>query len=324
MGISPDNLNDQEKDPSRSSPLYLATNALANALENQPALAKAPGILKELVTNAWKADKFYRPPPQNVSLFKSVLQRISTMLDSVRGMWSGTAPENGVMSVDYTTEFYRLWSALQFMCCLPTGENELSNHEHFGDGLLWAGCTIIHFLGQRKRFETFDFSYHILNVEDSATAACNLPHIRNYFKKVTQFRDINQSVFNLLSAYFLPPSSSSSLVLHPPEKDIGEEFIDSRSATKGTVRRVGPTTSGQIDLNSNSNSNSNFVGITPPPPPEVDDPPPPPFRKESEAPPPPPPRKESEAPPPPPDADDGFPPPPPDADDLPPPPPPRD
>lgn len=279
----------------------MATNGLANTLESLPGTAKAPGILRELVTNAWKADKFYRPPTQNVSLFKSVLQRISTMLDSVRMLWSGTNPDNGVMNVDYTTEFYRLWSALQFVCCLPTGENELSNHEHFGDGLLWAGCTIIHFLGQRKRFEAFDFSYHILNVEETATAPCNQPHIRNYFKKVSQFRDINQTIFNLLSAYFSPPPPSP-LILHPPEKDIGEEFIDSRSASKGTVplRKLGPTSTISQNLDSNP---------APPPPPDGNEPP---YRKESEAPPPP-------------DMDEGLPPPPPDMDEgLPPPPPPRD
>lgn len=92
------------------------------------------------------------------------------------------------MSVDSTSEFYRLWSAFQYVCCLPTKENELSIHELFGDGLFWAGmimyqvvptpflgCTIIHFLGQQRRFEVLDFSYHILNVEDSAQIACTNP-----------------------------------------------------------------------------------------------------------------------------------------------------
>lgn len=70
--------------------------------------------------------------------------------------------------MDTTSEFYRLWSALQFVVCVPpTSENDMSCHELFGDGLMWAGCTIIHFLQQQKRFETFDFSYHILNVEDA-------------------------------------------------------------------------------------------------------------------------------------------------------------
>jgi cytoplasmic FMR1 interacting protein len=155
-----------------ASPIYTVMQSLANVLEGKPNLAKAPQILRDLVNNSWKADKLYRPPAQNVSLFKSVLQRFQTMLGPVQAEWSGTAPDNGVMNVDSTTEFYRLWSGLQFVCSLPTGENELSILELFGDGLMWAGCTIIYFLGQQHRFEVFDFSYHILNVEESAVVPC--------------------------------------------------------------------------------------------------------------------------------------------------------
>lgn len=92
------------------------------------------------------------------------------------------------MVVENTTEFYRLWSALQFVCCLPTGDNELSNHELFGDGLFWAGCTIMHFLNQQMRFEVFDFSYHILNVEEGSPNPCANPvrHI-SYNQMLTFF-----------------------------------------------------------------------------------------------------------------------------------------
>lgn len=76
-------------------------------------------------------------------------------------------PENGVIAVDYTTEFYRLWSALQYVICFPpTSENDASCHELFGDGVMWAGCTIMHFLDQRRKFEVFDFAYHILRIEE--------------------------------------------------------------------------------------------------------------------------------------------------------------
>ncbi len=148
------------------------------------------------------ADKFYRPPPQTVSLFKAVLQRISAMLDSVRPEWSGTAPENGVISVDSSSEFYRLWSGLQFVCCLPTGENELSNHELFGDGLFWAGATIIHFLGQQLRFEVFDFSYHISNVEESAAVPCTNPVCRTIHLSIYLFSSPRSKSY-LLSSYLI-------------------------------------------------------------------------------------------------------------------------
>jgi hypothetical protein len=37
----------------------------------------------------------------------------------------------------------------------------------FGDGLVWAGCTIIALLGQQQRFEAFDHSYHLLKVNQA-------------------------------------------------------------------------------------------------------------------------------------------------------------
>lgn len=35
----------------------------------------------------------------------------------------------------------------------------------FGDGLNWAGCMIITLLGQQRRFDILDFSYHLLKVQ---------------------------------------------------------------------------------------------------------------------------------------------------------------
>jgi len=34
----------------------------------------------------------------------------------------------------------------------------------FGEGLNWAGCTLIILLGQQRRFEALDFCYHILRM----------------------------------------------------------------------------------------------------------------------------------------------------------------
>ena len=39
---------------------------------------------------------------------------------------------------------------------------QMPDQQLFGDGLAWGGCTIIHFLGQKERFEVFDFAYHIV------------------------------------------------------------------------------------------------------------------------------------------------------------------
>ncbi len=41
----------------------------------------------------------------------------------------------------------------------------LFSRQCFGDGLHWAGCMIIALLGQHRRFDILDFSYHLLKVQ---------------------------------------------------------------------------------------------------------------------------------------------------------------
>ena len=38
--------------------------------------------------------------------------------------------------------------------------------EWCGEGLQWAGCTIMALLGQQKRFDAFDFCYHMMRVHN--------------------------------------------------------------------------------------------------------------------------------------------------------------
>ena len=40
----------------------------------------------------------------------------------------------------------------------------LAHRQCFGEGLNWAGCTLIALLGQENRFEALDFCYHIVKV----------------------------------------------------------------------------------------------------------------------------------------------------------------
>ncbi len=59
-----------------------------------------------------------------LSMFEIVLTRIKSYLDDP--VWHGTAPSNGVMNIDECREFHRLWSAIQFVYCMPVGENEFT------------------------------------------------------------------------------------------------------------------------------------------------------------------------------------------------------
>lgn len=48
---------------------------------------------------------------------------------------------------------------------LPTPSPCPPSRQCFGDGLNWAGCSIIVLLGQQRRFDLFDFCYHLLKVQ---------------------------------------------------------------------------------------------------------------------------------------------------------------
>lgn len=102
-----------------------------------------------------------------LSIFETVLNRIREFLEKDnRALWCGEEkPKNNIMHVDECVEFYRVWSALQFVYCIPVGEGEFTVEQLFGEGLNWAGCTFITLLSQTRRFETLDFSYHLLKVQ---------------------------------------------------------------------------------------------------------------------------------------------------------------
>ena len=59
-----------------------------------------------------------------LSIFEVILNRIKSYLDDP--IWHGKPPANGVVNIDECTEFHRLWSALQFVYCIPVGENEFN------------------------------------------------------------------------------------------------------------------------------------------------------------------------------------------------------
>ena len=52
-----------------------------------------------------------------LSIFEVILNRIKGFLDDA--VWHGKSPANGVLNIDECTEFHRLWSALQFVYCIP-------------------------------------------------------------------------------------------------------------------------------------------------------------------------------------------------------------
>ncbi len=57
-------------------------------------------------------------------MFEVILTRIRSFLQD--NVWRGPPPTNGVMHVDECMEFHRLWSAMQFVYCIPVGTHEFT------------------------------------------------------------------------------------------------------------------------------------------------------------------------------------------------------
>jgi len=136
-----------------------------------------------------------------LSIFEVILNRIKGFLDDA--IWHGKAPANGVINIDECTEFHRLWSALQFVYCIPVGENEFTVEHLFGEGLNWAGCVMIVLLGQQRRFECLDFCYHIFRVQKVDRRDENIKGIqlKRMVDRIRRFQVLNSQIFAQLNKY---------------------------------------------------------------------------------------------------------------------------
>lgn len=149
-----------------------------------------------------------------LSIFEVVLSRLRSFLDDP--IWVGPPPVNGVMNVDECTEFHRLWSALQFVYCIPVGETEFTVEELFGEGLHWAGCAMIVLLGQQRRFEALDFCYHILRVQrvDGKDENVKGIHLKRMVDRIRRFQVLNSQIFAVLNKYLKSGDSDATSVEH--------------------------------------------------------------------------------------------------------------
>jgi cytoplasmic FMR1 interacting protein len=115
LGLTPETLTTPIDDPTHSAPLYQVVASSSKHLDTFSGLRGTPATIKELVLNAWHADRFNRTPDYNMSLFRTVLSQVNSMIDTVRPEWIGRGhpPDNGILDVEGPYEFYRLWSALE-------------------------------------------------------------------------------------------------------------------------------------------------------------------------------------------------------------------
>ncbi|XP_060158585.1 cytoplasmic FMR1-interacting protein 1 isoform X2 [Globicephala melas] len=149
-----------------------------------------------------------------LSMFEVILTRIRTFLDDP--IWRGPLPSNGVMHVDDCVEFHRLWSAMQFVYCIPVGTHEFTVEQCFGDGLHWAGCMIIVLLGQQRRFAVLDFCYHLLKVQkhDGKDEIIKNVPLKKMVERIRKFQILNDEIITILDKYLKSGDGESTPVEH--------------------------------------------------------------------------------------------------------------
>jgi cytoplasmic FMR1 interacting protein len=304
-----------------TTPLSKATAALRTTLDRatkDSGVCKAPEVTSSLNDSASSIERLYRPSGRNHSLFKIALHGISRMLRPFRSEWVHLIDDDcdpnvadTILPVESTKEFYRVWSALQFSFLADVEDNRhygKSSMELFGDGFLWAGCSIIHFLGQRHRFEALDFSYHVARMNEvlpfDQGGVPITDDVRNniltFFHRLAHVRDTNESIFRTLRSYVPVDAEAAVDQLHPPKSDQTGKFIvanrqDSSSSLAPPLAARGTSVGASTPAAPASVPPPPETTVAPPPPPAAAAPPPPPT---DPSPPPPPPA--SFAPPPPP------------------------
>lgn len=157
---------------------------------------------KEQIVNAQEGDLLTKERLCcGLSIFEAVLKRIRSFL--THDIWQEVPPANGVMNVDECREFHRLWSAIQFNYCQPLRQNELTVEQCFGEGLNWAGCTLIALLGQENRFEALDFCYHIVKVYavDERDEIVGGVDLKRLVSRARHFRVLNDQIFAVLNKH---------------------------------------------------------------------------------------------------------------------------
>ncbi|XP_046702615.1 cytoplasmic FMR1-interacting protein 1 homolog [Silurus meridionalis] len=149
-----------------------------------------------------------------LSMFEVILSRIRGFLDDP--IWRGPLPSNGVMHVDECVEFHRLWSAMQFVYCIPVGAHEFTVEQCFGDGLNWAGCMIITLLGQQRRFDILDFSYHLLKVQkhDGKDEIIKSVPLKKMVDRIRKYQIVNDEIFSILNKYMKSGDGENMPVEH--------------------------------------------------------------------------------------------------------------
>ncbi|POM76800.1 Component of scar regulatory complex [Phytophthora palmivora] len=106
-------------------------------------------------------------------LFQCALERINSMLQEsgIVSEWEAP-PDSQPEKMPNGSSFYHVWCALEFLSCnnprtevsVTEETTTISLRAMFGDGMQFAGCTLVHLLGQRTLYDLWNVSQHVINV----------------------------------------------------------------------------------------------------------------------------------------------------------------
>jgi cytoplasmic FMR1 interacting protein len=204
--------------------------------------------------------------PTNSCFLRSVFAQMDRRMEFVRAGWCGNPPENGVMSVESTAEFYRLFSALLFLFAdAPSTNYGPTNMAMFGDGFVWGGMTLLYLLDQVERFNCFDFTHHVLNVNDVYPADPNNAALQAFLRHAVVVRDEARNVISLISRYY-PRRRTNFTLYAPPSTESQTEFIQNTADISGAESKPAPPLSARSASNMGPGTSARAsVTATPPP-----------------------------------------------------------
>ena len=127
---------------------------------------KIPDYLDFGTNIAYKADALYRKVRGKPTVFQDAVHGLAQSIRMEMMDDEGPGDVKQALNLEDSAEFYKVWSSVLFVGCLPTSATELSNMELFGEGYLWAGEMILHALDQTNRFRLFDIGATIARLED--------------------------------------------------------------------------------------------------------------------------------------------------------------
>lgn len=185
------------EDEARMSPFHRCMHVFVSATETYQVMphVRAPTVTSRLLKMAKASHAAYDHLPYS----QMELKIGSQLLDSIKaavlkvGLDKDLEFDQGlesIMSTEKSTEFYRLFSVLNFLLCMEHkgrwegedtsdgGTGNESDPHVFGHGFAMCGSVFLHLFNQTSKFNMLDFSYHVIKVQDTEKISAELKSVR--------------------------------------------------------------------------------------------------------------------------------------------------